>query len=135
VSRITVDPGQMGGAPCIRGLRILVSTIARMLNEHVSPAEILRFYPDLEPADLAAVAAWWECQSGCSCTPGVPRPPPGETWRDLVDVDGMSPDESALVQRAAEAALAAGIEPGIRRARWIAGWLAGYKDCEKYTAP
>jgi hypothetical protein len=71
----------------------------------------------------------------CPCTPGVPKPPPGETWRDLVDIDGLSPREAALLIRAAQAALRAGIEPGIRRVRWIEGWLAGYKDREKYTTP
>lgn len=50
--RITVDPAQMDGVPCIRGLRIPVATILRMLAAGVSEAEILAGYPDLESADI-----------------------------------------------------------------------------------
>ncbi|MFQ5657924.1 MAG: DUF433 domain-containing protein [Candidatus Methylomirabilales bacterium] len=51
-SRITVDPQRMGGAPCIRGLRIPVATVVGMISEGMTEAEILRAYPDLEPEDL-----------------------------------------------------------------------------------
>ena len=50
--RITVNPKQMGGVPCIRGLRIPVTTILGMLAEGVTETEILRDYPDLEPEDI-----------------------------------------------------------------------------------
>lgn len=50
--RITVDQGQMGGIPCIRGLRIPVATIIGMVAEGMTEAEILTAYPDLERADL-----------------------------------------------------------------------------------
>lgn len=66
----------------------------------------------------------------CTCTPGEPKPLPGETWRDLVDVSGLSDREARIVRRAAEAALVAGIEPGIRRARWIEGYVRGVRDTE-----
>lgn len=52
-SRITVDPNQMGGVPCIRGLRIPVASVVGMLADGMSDAEILAAYPDLERADLA----------------------------------------------------------------------------------
>ena len=52
-TRITVDPKQMGGLPCIRGLRIPVATVVGMLAEGMSGAEILAAFPDLESADLA----------------------------------------------------------------------------------
>src|SRR5260221_77401 len=51
-SRITVDPRQMGGTPCIRGLRIPVSTIVGMVADGVSEPEILQHYPDLQPEDI-----------------------------------------------------------------------------------
>lgn len=51
-SRITVDPQQMGGVPCIRSLRIPVSTVVGMVADGMSKAEILRAYPDLEPDDI-----------------------------------------------------------------------------------
>ena len=50
--RITVNPDQMGGRPCIRGIRIPVSRIITMLAEGMSNAEILDDYPDLEEADI-----------------------------------------------------------------------------------
>jgi uncharacterized protein (DUF433 family) len=50
--RITVDPEQMGGVPCVSGLRIPVATIVGMVAEGMSEAEILRAYPDLKKEDI-----------------------------------------------------------------------------------
>jgi uncharacterized protein (DUF433 family) len=47
-----VDPAQMGGAPCIRGLRIPVATVVGMLADGMAEAEILEAFPDLEAEDL-----------------------------------------------------------------------------------
>ncbi len=51
-TRITVNPAQMGGIPCIRGLRIPVATVVGMVAENMSQQEILQAYPDLEPDDI-----------------------------------------------------------------------------------
>ena len=51
-ARITVDPRQMGGVPCIRGLRIPVATVVGMIAEGMSEDEILRSHPDLEREDI-----------------------------------------------------------------------------------
>lgn len=51
-SRITVDPRQMGGVPCIRGLRIPVATIVAMVAEGMDETEILQALPDLQPEDI-----------------------------------------------------------------------------------
>jgi uncharacterized protein (DUF433 family) len=51
-SRITVNPDQMGGMPCIRGLRIPVATIVGMLADGMAEVEILAAYPDLERDDV-----------------------------------------------------------------------------------
>lgn len=50
--RITVNPNQMGGVPCIRGLRIPVATIVAMVAEGMTTEQILAAYPDLEPEDI-----------------------------------------------------------------------------------
>ena len=50
--RITIDPQQMGGVPCIRGLRIPVATLVGLVAEGMSAAEIIENYPDLEPEDI-----------------------------------------------------------------------------------
>jgi len=51
--RITIEPGKMGGAPCIRGLRIPVATVVEMTAQGMMPAEVCEHLPDLEPADIA----------------------------------------------------------------------------------
>jgi uncharacterized protein (DUF433 family) len=52
-TRITVSPKQMGGVPCIRGLRIPVGTVVAMVADGMTETEILSAYPDLEREDLA----------------------------------------------------------------------------------
>ena len=50
--RITVNPNQMGGMPCIRGLRIPVATVVAMVADGMGNTEILKAYPDLEQEDI-----------------------------------------------------------------------------------
>lgn len=50
--RITVNPQQMGGLPCIRGLRIPVSRVVSMVAEGMTYPQILADYPDLEEEDI-----------------------------------------------------------------------------------
>jgi uncharacterized protein (DUF433 family) len=52
-TRITVDPKQMGGIPCIRGLRIPVATVVAMVADGMAENEILSAYPDLERDDIS----------------------------------------------------------------------------------
>ncbi len=51
-TRITVNPDQMGGVPCIRGLRIPVATVVGMVADGMSEEEILKAFPDLEHGDI-----------------------------------------------------------------------------------
>lgn len=51
-SRITIDPEQMDGLPCIRGLRIPVATVVDMLAADMTEDEILEDFPELERADI-----------------------------------------------------------------------------------
>jgi uncharacterized protein (DUF433 family) len=50
--RVTTNPRQMGGVPCLRGLRIPVATIVALVAEGQSAQDILAAYPDLEPEDI-----------------------------------------------------------------------------------
>jgi uncharacterized protein (DUF433 family) len=50
--RITINPIQLGGEPCIRGLRIPVATVITMVAQRISINEILSIYPDLEAEDI-----------------------------------------------------------------------------------
>ena len=54
MGRITQTPGQCGGRPCIRGMRIRVCDVLEMLSENVIADEILEDFPDLEPEDIQA---------------------------------------------------------------------------------
>lgn len=51
-TRITVNPQQMGGVPCIRGLRIPVATVVGLVAEGQTEQQILDAYPDLEAEDI-----------------------------------------------------------------------------------
>ena len=52
--RITSNPKQCGGRPCIRGMRIRVSDVLDLLASGLSKEEILDELPDLEPDDIKA---------------------------------------------------------------------------------
>jgi uncharacterized protein (DUF433 family) len=54
LDRITFDPDQCGGRPCIRGMRIRVKDVLEMLAARVPEQEILADYPYLEPEDFQA---------------------------------------------------------------------------------
>ena len=54
MDRITVDPEQCGGRPCVRGMRIRVSDVLDLLANGLSPEEIVKEMPDLELEDVRA---------------------------------------------------------------------------------
>ncbi len=51
-TRITVNPAQLGGVPCIRGLRIPVASVVGMVADGMTHEEILHAYPDLQWEDV-----------------------------------------------------------------------------------
>lgn len=58
LERITVNPSQCGGRPCIRGMRIRVKDVLDMLAAGATEPEILADYPDLEAEDIRACIAY-----------------------------------------------------------------------------
>lgn len=54
IDRVTVDPAQMGGVPCIRGTRVTVSMLLGQLAAGRTPTDIVADYPYLEPEDVTA---------------------------------------------------------------------------------
>lgn len=52
--RITIDPNQCGGRPCIRGMRIRVIDVLDLLATGLSREQILEEMPDLEEEDIEA---------------------------------------------------------------------------------
>ena len=54
MNRITINPAQCGGRPCIRGMRIRVRDVLDMLAGGATEQEILQDFPDLEVDDIPA---------------------------------------------------------------------------------
>ena len=52
--RISVDPEQCGGRPCIRGMRIRVTDVLDLLANGLTSLQVLEELPDLEPEDIEA---------------------------------------------------------------------------------
>lgn len=63
LSRITIDPAQCDGRPCIRGMRIRVKDILDLLAAGVSSETILQDYPYLEKEDIRAALEFAAAQS------------------------------------------------------------------------
>jgi uncharacterized protein (DUF433 family) len=58
IDRITLDPKVMGGKPCIRGMRVTVSTVLGLLASGSSRERILAAYPYLEAEDIDAALGY-----------------------------------------------------------------------------
>jgi uncharacterized protein (DUF433 family) len=82
--RITLEAGNMGGQPCIRGLRIPVATVVAMVADGMTTDEIVIELPDLEPEDVAEALLTRLKPSGSASSssasrrevPGRPEPLP-----------------------------------------------------------
>ena len=56
--RITIEPGKMGGKPCIRGLRISVENVLNIIAAYSDRSQLFANYPDLEEEDLRQALAF-----------------------------------------------------------------------------
>ena len=56
--RITIDPEQMGGQPCIRGMRITVKRVLEALTVYPVWEELIAEYPELEKEDIRQALAF-----------------------------------------------------------------------------
>ena len=63
-ARITINPDQCHGRPCVRGMRIRVVDVLEMLADGIGEAEILQDFPDLEVDDIRAGLAYAVAQLG-----------------------------------------------------------------------
>jgi uncharacterized protein (DUF433 family) len=54
MDRITINPQQCGGRPCIRGMRIRVIDVLDLLATGLTPQQVVDELPDLELADVTA---------------------------------------------------------------------------------
>ena len=54
MNRITIDPEQSGGRPCIRGMRIRVVDVLDLLANGLTAQQVLEEFPDLEPEAIQA---------------------------------------------------------------------------------
>lgn len=55
---ITIQPGKLGGKPCVRGMRISVYDVLDYLASGMTEAEILHDFPDLNNEDIRACLAF-----------------------------------------------------------------------------
>ena len=53
--RITIDPKQMNGQPCVRGMRLTVRRVLEIIALYADRAELFREFPELEEDDLKQV--------------------------------------------------------------------------------
>jgi uncharacterized protein (DUF433 family) len=58
LDRITVNPEQCGGRPCVRGMRIRVIDVLDLLSNGLTAEQVLEELPDLEPEDIQACLAY-----------------------------------------------------------------------------
>lgn len=58
LQRITTNPRQCGGRPCIRGMRIRVVDVLDLLAAGLTQEQVLEELPDLEPDDIRACLAY-----------------------------------------------------------------------------
>lgn len=63
LERITINPNQCGGRPCIRGMRIRVKDVLEMLAAGMTQQEILADFPYLEPEDIRATLQYAAAQA------------------------------------------------------------------------
>ena len=62
LNRITVNPQQCGGQPCIGGMRIRVSDVLDLLAHNLTVEQILEEMPDLEVEDIQACLQFAACR-------------------------------------------------------------------------
>jgi uncharacterized protein (DUF433 family) len=53
--RITIEPGKMNGAPCVRGMRLTVRRVLELLATYPDREEMRRDYPELDDEDIRQV--------------------------------------------------------------------------------
>ncbi|MDD2853832.1 MAG: DUF433 domain-containing protein [Desulfuromonadaceae bacterium] len=58
LDRITIDPEQMNGQPCIRGMRLTVKRVLDSLSIYPDNTELFKEYPELESEDIRQVLAY-----------------------------------------------------------------------------
>jgi uncharacterized protein (DUF433 family) len=56
--RITLDPRQMNGRPCVRGIRLTVSRAVEAVAKHPNRDDLFRNYAELEPDDVLQALAF-----------------------------------------------------------------------------
>ena len=71
LDRITVNPEICMGQPTIRGLRITVAFVLKLMASGMSNTEILKAYPELEDDDLKQVIEYTGCRGARPCAPNV----------------------------------------------------------------
>ncbi len=56
--RITINPAQMNGQPCVRGMRLTVQRVVKLVAEYLDRDELRKDFPDLEDEDIRQALAF-----------------------------------------------------------------------------
>ncbi len=56
--RITWNPDQMNGQPCVRGMRLTVRRVVEAVATYPNREDLFRNYPELEPVDVQQALAF-----------------------------------------------------------------------------
>ena len=73
LDRITLNPDQCGGRPCLRGMRVRVMDVLDLLAAGVREAEISEDFPNLEPEDIHAALEYDAAATGHAIRRGARR--------------------------------------------------------------
>jgi uncharacterized protein (DUF433 family) len=73
LDRITWNPSQMNGQPCIRGMRLTVRRVVEAVSIYPNREDLFRNYPELEPEDVRQALAFVAASTLESSTPEIPR--------------------------------------------------------------
>ena len=95
-TRITVDPAQCGGSPCVRGMRIRVTDVLDLLADGVTADQALKELPDLEAEDIVA------CLKFASDTLETVFPEDSPATEEPDDYDSLSPEVIADIEESLE---------------------------------
>jgi uncharacterized protein (DUF433 family) len=79
--RITVEPGKMGGQPCIRGMRLTVRRVLIALTLYHDREELRRQYPEIEDEDIRQCLLFAAAsRRGTPVSSALPWRPTGKSW-------------------------------------------------------
>ena len=109
--RITWNPAQMNGQPCVRGMRLTVRRVVEAVALYPNRDDLFRNYPELEPEDIRQALAFAAANLEDSAAETVaPRCPSHWSWTRASPA--MRPPYCAASDTSASTSPKSGCQPG-----------------------